>query len=176
MPLVRSVKLPHLRPSTWQHGNMSDDYEPVPDGSEQLDQLGTGESLMDRGVDPLDEGIIPPDHWSAAEGFGNTADEQAQGETLEQRMVQEEPDYDPKTDTWSEDNLEDREVGDQRAGRLVDANHGYPGEDTEATLVGEDVGIDGAAASAEEAAMHVIDEHAEARRYLEEHREPREAR
>jgi hypothetical protein len=31
------------------------------------------------------------------------------------------------------------------------------GEDTESHLIGQDVGIDGAAASAEEAAMHVIE-------------------
>ena len=49
------------------------------------------------------------------------------------------------------------EVGDARAGRLVDPDEGL-GPDIEKDLVGDDVGIDGAAASAEEAAMHVIDE------------------
>ena len=46
-------------------------------------------------------------------------------------------------------------MGAERAGRLVDPDEGY-GEDTEKDLVGTDVGIDGAAASAEEAAVHVI--------------------
>ena len=46
-------------------------------------------------------------------------------------------------------------MGAERAGRLVDPDQGY-GEDTESELVGTDVGIDGAAASAEEAAVHVI--------------------
>jgi hypothetical protein len=32
------------------------------------------------------------------------------------------------------------------------------GEDREGDLVGDDVGVDGAAASAEEAAVHVVDE------------------
>ena len=32
------------------------------------------------------------------------------------------------------------------------------GEDTEKDLVGEDVGIDGAGSSAEEAAMHIIED------------------
>lgn len=152
----------------------NDSGEQVPDEAEQLDQLDVAESLVDRGVDPLDEGYIAPDHWSPAEGFGNTAQERARGETLAQRMAQEEPDYDPDNDTWSEEHVDDSEVGERRAGRLVDANRGYPGEDREASLIGEDVGIDGAAASAEEAAMHVIDDNGEARRYAEEHREPRE--
>ena len=51
--------------------------------------------------------------------------------------------------------LDDGEVGDRRAGRLVDPDQGF-GEDSEKDLVGEDVGIDDGAASAEEAAMHVV--------------------
>jgi hypothetical protein len=42
-------------------------------------------------------------------------------------------------------------------GRLVAPDEGAH-EDTEKDLVAEDVGIDGAAASAEEAAMHVVPE------------------
>ncbi|OYO17203.1 hypothetical protein CGZ93_16645 [Enemella dayhoffiae] len=137
--------------------------EQVPDESVQWDQQDSERSLVDRnGVDPLDEGYIPPDQWSPAEGFGNTAAEMHQGETLDQRVKQEEPEsgYDPDrlSEGEGEEDLDDHEVGRRRAGRLVDANHGYSGEDTEAELVGEDVGIDGAAASAEEAAMHVIDD------------------
>ena len=45
--------------------------------------------------------------------------------------------------------------GDRRAGRLVDPDEGVR-EDEEKDLVAEDVGIDGAGASAEEAAMHVV--------------------
>ncbi|HME79479.1 MAG TPA: DUF5709 domain-containing protein, partial [Mycobacterium sp.] len=44
-----------------------------------------------------------------------------------------------------------------RAGRLVAPDRGF-GEDTEAELVAEDVGISGGAASAEEAAIHIIDD------------------
>ncbi len=51
--------------------------------------------------------------------------------------------------------VNDGEVGDRRAGRLVDPNEGI-GEDTEKDMIGEDVGIDGAAASAEEAAVHIV--------------------
>lgn len=141
------------------------DDEFVPDESEQLDQLSPETSLVDRRVDdPLDEGYVAPDHWSPAEGFGNTAAEMREGETLEQRLKQEVPDVGEDSGDGladgelTEGDLNDGEVGDRRAGRLVDANEGYLGEDTEKDLVGEEVGIDGAAASAEEAAMHVVDE------------------
>jgi hypothetical protein len=49
------------------------------------------------------------------------------------------------------------EVGRARAGRLVAPDLGV-GEDTEAELVAEDVGISGGAASAEEAAVHIIED------------------
>ena len=49
------------------------------------------------------------------------------------------------------------EVGYRRAGRLVDEDEGL-GPDEEKDLVGEDVGIDGAGASAEEAAVHVVED------------------
>lgn len=130
--------------------------EMVPDGSEQLDQIESDRSLIDRGLrDPMEEGYIAPDDWSVAEGFGNTAAEMREGETLEQRIKQEIPD---RTDDVDGEDLDDHEVGHRRAGRLVDANDGYPGVDREARLIGADVGIDGAGASAEEAAMHIIDE------------------
>jgi hypothetical protein len=50
----------------------------------------------------------------------------------------------------------DDEVGDVRAGRLVASDEGF-GEDTDEELYASDAGIDGGAASAEEAAVHVID-------------------
>lgn len=137
--------------------------EQVPDESVQLDQLDTEDSLVDRnGVDPLDEGYIPPDDWSAGERFGNTAAEMRQGETLEQRCKQEEPEHDHRSEQWADgQDAEEgfvREVGDSRAGRLVAPGGGYDGEDTESELLGADAGISGAAASAEEAAMHIMED------------------
>ncbi|WP_316667328.1 DUF5709 domain-containing protein [uncultured Propionibacterium sp.] len=123
-----------------------------------LAQLSQADSLIDRGVaDPLDEGFVAPDHWSAAQRFGNTPAEMAQGETIDQRVAQEEPEPDggPEPD-WNPDG-EKRQVGSTRAGRLV-APGGSTGADTEPQAVASDVGISGGAASAEEAAMHVIDE------------------
>ncbi|MCW5953639.1 MAG: hypothetical protein KIT69_15400 [Propionibacteriaceae bacterium] len=138
---------------------MSIEYdEAVPEESEQLDQLQPDDSLVDRGVaDVLDEGYVTPERWSPAQGFGNTPAEMRRGETLEQRITQETPEVVPDDTPWNPDPTEPREVGRLRAGRLVDANGGYPGEDAEAESVGHDVGIAGGAASAEEAAMHIID-------------------
>ena len=137
---------------------MSEYDASVPDESEQLDQLQPEETLLDRGVDDvLDEGYVTGENWSPAQGFGNTAAEMKRGETLEQRMIQEVPETVPDETPWNPDPSEPREVGKSRAGRLVDANGGYQVEDSEAESVGRDVGIDGGAASAEEAAMHIIE-------------------
>ena len=127
------------------------DNEVVPAESEQLDQLQPGDSLINRGVkDVLDEGYIAPDGWSVAQGFGNTAAEMRQGETLDMRVKQEEPEARESTGEWNPQR-EERQVGSERAGRLMSVQ-GSGREDT----LGVDVGISGGAASAEEAAMHII--------------------
>ncbi|QIG41885.1 hypothetical protein G5V58_02995 [Nocardioides anomalus] len=125
------------------------------------DQPSNVDDLGDPDVDDaLDRGYSPPEKWSAAQGFGNTPYEEAAGETLDQRLEQEVPEADPYDEAASADDdeqLDDGEVGDERAGRLVAPDEGAH-EDTEGDLVGDDVGIDGAAASAEEAAVHVVPE------------------
>ena len=127
------------------------------DKEEQLSQNQPYDSLDDRGVqDTLDEGIVPPQKWSPGQGFGNTAAEQREGETLDQRIAQEEPEPDPYTEALSED-INDGQVGAERSGRLVAPDEGAH-EDTERDALAFDVGIDGAGATAEEAAMHVIPE------------------
>jgi len=134
--------------------------EAVPEESEQLDQLQPEETLVDRGVvDVLDEGIVTPERWSPAQGFGNTAAEMRRGETFEQRLAQEVPEIVPDETPWNPDPSEPREVGHLRAGRLVDATGGIGGLDDEPESVGRDVGIDGGGATAEEAAMHIIDDY-----------------
>ena len=119
----------------------------------------TGDSLVDdRGLpEPLDEGYSPPEKWSPAEGYGNTPLEEELGETLDQRIAQEEPEPDPYELASTETEDVSGEVGTERAGRLVEPDEGVH-VDVESDLLAEDVGIDGAAASAEEAAVHVIDE------------------
>lgn len=124
------------------------------DHSEDLDQLQPEDTLVDRGVDDvLDEGYSPPENWGPGEGFGTTAAEVAEGETLDQRVKQEVPDLDPFADEYAPAPVGD-EVGDDRSGRLVAPDEGLA-EDTEKALVGDDVGIDGAGASAEEAAVRI---------------------
>jgi len=100
--------------------------------------------------DVLDEGYSPPDFEPAHLRRGVTRDEQRRGETLAERLAEEEPDVDPYADAT------DYGTADPRAGRLVAPDAGY-GEDQESDEFAEDVGIDGAGASAEEAAVHVIE-------------------
>jgi hypothetical protein len=125
------------------------------------DQPSNLEDLGDPDVDDeLDRGYSPPERYSAGQGYGNTPYEEATGETLDQRVAQEDPEPDPYAEAEAreaDEDLDDGEVGAERAGRLVDPDEGT-GEDTEKDLVGFDVGIDGAAASAEEAAVHVVPE------------------
>jgi hypothetical protein len=119
---------------------------------------GDGDSLSDdRGLaEPLDEGYSPPEKWSVGQGYGNTPLEEELGETLDQRLAQEEPEPDPYAEEDVED-LDDGEVGDARAGRLVAPDEGT-GEDQNSEMFADDAGIDGAGASAEEAAMHVVND------------------
>jgi hypothetical protein len=122
------------------------------------DQLQFGDSLLDRGVrDVLDEGYSPAERWSAAERYGNTPLEEELGESLDMRMQQEEPDLDPYLAAELESDYAGGEVGSLRAGRLVADDEGR-GPDLDREMVSHDVGIDGAGASAEEAAMHVIED------------------
>src|SRR4051794_3443069 len=103
----------------------------VPEESEQLDQTPEGDRLDPRGPeDVLDQGYSPPEKYSPAQRFGNTHLEEALGESLDQRIAQEEPD--PFADTLrlgagesdADNDLEPErqeptgEVGDERAGRL----------------------------------------------------------
>ena len=139
----------------------------VPDREEQLDQdqLQPYHNLEDRGVsDALDEGYSPPEKPLAMNRFGTTAAEEREGETLDERLAQEEPDpaaeirYDDgeePQDEQAEEAVDSGEVGGERAGRLVDPDEGARG-DAEKDLVGYDVGIDAGAAGAEEAAMHIV--------------------
>src|SRR5215213_11494181 len=105
---------------------------------------GEGDSMSDdRGLtEPLDEGYSPPEKWSVAEGYGNTPLEEELGETLDQRIAQEEPEPDPYAEDDTE-NLDDGEVGDARAGRLIAPDEGAH-EDEDPEMYAEDAGIDGA--------------------------------
>ncbi len=142
------------------------------------DQLQEEDTLVDRGVDDvLDEGYSPPERPREAESFGTTAAEQEQGESIEQRLAQEEPDPDsaygapdnesgldqdrlggddPDAIDADDDFLGDPEVGDERTGRLLAPDEGAH-EDEDSELYAQDEGFAGGAASAEEAAVHTVD-------------------
>ena len=138
------------------------DYE-VLDASDTLDG--------DPGDDPLDRGVAAPQRWSAAIRHSATAAEQQAGESLDELLAAEEPDVademddEPIGDPAADEDAGDEDVDglllddgpDPRAGRLVAADEGAHPDD-EADLVARDTGIDGGAATAEEAAMHVVDD------------------
>jgi hypothetical protein len=143
-----------------------EDYQ-VKDSSDTLDGPP--------GDDPLDRGVVTPDRWSAGIRFGTTAGEQNEGESLDQLLAEEEPDdtldaEEEEEEEESSESGEDEDAGeedvdglllddgpDPRAGRLVAEDEGAH-VDSEADLVASDVGIDGGGATAEEAAIHVVDE------------------
>ncbi|WP_123027975.1 DUF5709 domain-containing protein [Mycolicibacterium stellerae] len=128
------------------------------------DQLQAEDTLVDRGIDDvLDEGYSPPEQPYGPGAYGPS-------ESMDQLLASEE--RDPASRIYTADSGEQqsadeaerqtefpehREVGRMRAGRLIAPDMGF-GEDTEAELVAEDVGISGGAASAEEAAMHIIED------------------
>jgi len=140
---------------------MTDDLDygvdDAPDDDDRVEQIADEDSLIARGADTMDEGYTAPDNWSPLERFGDTAAEMRQGETLDMRVAQEEPDVSADADEEPDEDDAEREVGDRRAGRLVLTNAVYPGDD-EADDIACDMGVSGGAASAEEAAMHVIDD------------------
>ena len=126
-----------------------DVYAAGDDDAEFLDQA---ETLTGDGAEldePLDTSYSPPDFSPVATRYGNTAAEQAEGESLDQRLAQEVPDVSPDDVTAQEPA--------PRSGRLVAPDEGAH-EDTEAAPVAYDAGKAGSAATAEEAAMHVVEE------------------
>lgn len=48
-------------------------------------------------VDPLEAGIDPPEHWTAADKYGMTPHEQAHPRPLDDRLAEEQPDVTPRS-------------------------------------------------------------------------------
>ena len=122
------------------------DYEEQPEAPDlgAAVQLETAESLVGPadGNDAVDAGYSPPDRPYALDDDELTVAGQAAGETLDERLAREVPEEVP--------------VDVDRAGRLADPEQLGVMERTD-SMEGQDVGIDGGAASAEEAAVHVVD-------------------
>ncbi|MEO9140253.1 MAG: DUF5709 domain-containing protein [Jatrophihabitans sp.] len=113
------------------------------------DQADPSDTLTgDNTQDPLDAGYSPPERPQKS-WRGETAEEALEGESLDQKLAEEEPEV-------SEADL-DRADAAPRTGRLVAPDEGAHA-DEESEEIARDVGRAGYAASAEEAAMHIVDE------------------
>lgn len=171
-----------------------DEFEPVMDPDdeaerdytpEQLDTIDPGDQVA-AGLNPYDTSWVPPDRPPGHGDFGTTLAEEREGESLDDRLAEEEPDVlaeladedeDASAEEATEADAEDPEIAaalaaeggdtdfpapsyaetEPRSGRLVAEDEGaHP--DRESDLIARDVGIAGAGASAEEAAMHTVDE------------------
>jgi len=143
------------------------------------DQLESEDTLI--GSDATDdEPYSPPDQQPRGTEWGTTAAEQEQGESIEQRVMQEQPDPDsaygapdneggldedprdrvggddPDSIAAEDDWLGDSEVGDEEAGQIVEPDEGVR-EDVDKELYAGDEAEHGSE-SAEESAMHVVEE------------------
>ncbi len=120
------------------HAGMAfpDDQQPQSPDLGAAVQLDTADTLDGPagGADALDAGYVPPDRPYGLDEDGVTGAGMRDGDTLDERLRREQP--------------EDLPVDDDRAGRLV--------SDGPVDGVGTEVGIDGGAASAEEAAVHDV--------------------
>jgi hypothetical protein len=150
-------------------------YEPGDDGNDLTDSVDLDQAFGDDNVDATvyEAGYSPPEKPLGMTRFGTTNAEESEGESLDQRLAQEVPDpnlaadleaspSDEDVDSVDNTRIEDEdlsfgEIGEDRAGRLVDPDEGL-GADIDKDLIGTDVGIDEGAASAEEAAVHVIED------------------
>ncbi|MFJ8864700.1 DUF5709 domain-containing protein [Streptomyces sp. NPDC102473] len=150
-----------------EEGRGDDVYQP--DGSDTdnrpTDDLDPENVIDEPDLDDmLDTGYSPPEKPLGVSKYGTTGEEQREGESLDRRLAQEVPEADPLAagaDDGPEDNgPEEDDAGDARAGRVATADEesGSPARNNR--VLGRDVGIDGGAASAEEAAVHIQDDDA----------------
>jgi Family of unknown function (DUF5709) len=123
------------------------------------------------GDDPLDRGVVAPQRWSRAIRYDATVADQDEARSLNGLLAAEEPDIslDPDVsdrfdDGWDENATEDdivrlaRDAGpDPRSGRLTEDEDGAV-LIANADYVAHDAGADGGGATAEEAAIHVLDD------------------
>jgi hypothetical protein len=153
-----------------------EDYE-VLDSTDTLDGAP--------GDDPLERGVVTPDRWSAGVRSGTTGEEQAAGESLDELLAEEEPDVtagagddeevddEPADDVGLDENATEEDVrrysldegADPRVGRLVaDDEPAYETDDASLVarddLLAYDEGIDSGGATAEEAAIHEVNDDA----------------
>lgn len=141
---------------------MSDDSDGLDGVDIDSGLLEDDETLDGRGVDVLDEGYTVPERPWEREHYGVTAREAHDHESIAGRLARELPDFTDSDDgdglgdaTGTDGELYDDEVGTARSGRLVDVEAAGQWDDF-TYLTAVDVGRDGGAASAEEAAVHIV--------------------
>jgi hypothetical protein len=154
---------------------MPDETRHESEDLEDYEELDSSDTLDGPpGDDPLDRGVIPPERWSAGMRFGTTTEEEEEGESLDQLLAEEEPDvgpFDDDDDEEADDVAGDEDAGDEdvdglllddgpdpRAGRLAEDDDLEPYSAADGDMTARDVGIDGGAATAEEAAEHVVED------------------
>ena len=128
--------------------------QPDPDAQDRLEQLPGSDTLIS-GPEDLDTGYSPPERPLGLRD----------PETMDERLAEEVPDTVDLPEDWDglgdyaggDGELLGDQVGGRRSGRLLAPDEGSHSGGN-ADLSARDVGIDGGAASAEEAAMHVVDD------------------
>lgn len=146
--------------STAPHGD--DVYQPADPDDPAASQPDMENALDEPGLDEnLDTGYSPPERPWAVNDHGTTPGERRAGESLDGRLAREVPDVDadPDDPTWegfADETGEPAQSGPVRAGRLAPSEEAGPGHHL--SVRARDVGVNGGAASAEEAAMHLIEE------------------
>ena len=170
---------------------MDFDEESTLDQEEAFDPIDEADHTMDRQASLYDTSWVPPDRPPKQTDFGTTLTEMREGESLDRRLAEEEPDVlqqelgdpleqvdesysarlatqadrdDPEVERLLQESGGDTdfpaaEYEEQapRAGRLVEPDEGLE-SDREKDMIAYDAGIAGAGASAEEAAIHVVDD------------------
>ncbi|UQW99614.1 DUF5709 domain-containing protein [Streptomyces sp. RerS4] len=135
------------------HEGDDDPARAMPDMENALDEPGLDETL--------DTGYSPPERPLAVNDPATTAEGRHSGENLDQRLARELPEAEADAEdvTWGDIAAEGEDAsaaGHVRAGRLAARDESRPPHHV--SVVAEDVGVNGGAASAEEAAMHIIQE------------------
>ncbi len=187
-----------------QDAVMDFDEESTLEDNEALDPVDEDDMTNDPQASIYDTSWVPDDRPSKRTDYGNTLTEMREGESLDRRLGEDEPDVlerelgdpvdqilgprpgepdDPNreesddarlaTELDGEDPGLERSLAesggdtdfpapsfeeqDPRAGRLVEPDEGLE-SDREKDMIAYDAGISGAGASAEEAAVHIVDE------------------